>query len=73
MWNYFCFAICLLFSCLSPLNAQQTAAASASAADDTKEILKIEAALLNTYIPGEVADRGRYAANEFVVVDLGGE
>jgi hypothetical protein len=41
-------------------------------ADNTKQILKIENDLLNTYIHGDVADRERYAADDFVVVDRDG-
>ncbi len=43
------------------------------AADDTKEILKIEKDLLNTYITGDMAVRERYVPDDFAGVDLNGE
>jgi hypothetical protein len=48
-------------------------ATSHSAADDTKEMLKIEKDLLNTYITGDMAVRERYVADDFAGVDLNGE
>jgi len=42
-------------------------------ADDTKEIVKIEKDLLNTYITGDMAVRERYVADDFAGVDLNGE
>jgi hypothetical protein len=43
------------------------------AADDTKEIVKIEKDLLNMYITGDMAVRERYVADDFAGVDLNGE